>query len=129
MASDTFQQALSKSMTVAESALGDGAAVDREQLTARMDAVGKNASRMYQFAGAMTLIVFIVLVGAILIFRENWGAVTALSGVMGLTVAAAIDRMAKLAKDVANTGLVVQLSAQLSSEDMGKVVQALIAKA
>jgi hypothetical protein len=129
MASDAFQQALLESSGVAKGAQGGDDTVDREQLARRMDDVGKNASRMYQFAGGMTLVVFIVLIGAILIFRDNWTAVTALSGVMGLTVAAAIDRMAKLAKDVANTGMVVQLSSQLSGEEMAKVVQALIAKA
>ena len=112
----------------AAGAMGSSGGVDRKALQSRMEAILQDSRRLFFVAAGMTATVFVILVVLTIIYREHWQVVTGLSGAMGLTVAASIERMTRLARDMAYTNLIVQLSSTLSGEHMFKVVQALIAK-
>jgi hypothetical protein len=109
-------------------AQGSSGTLDREALRSRMKEVHQDTRRLFFFAGGMTAVVFVVLVRFIILYREHQAVVVGISGAMGLTIAASIDRMSRLAKELANASLIIHLCSTLNGEQAFKVIQALVAK-
>ena len=109
-------------------AQGSSGTIDREALRSRMQEIYQDSRRLFFLAAGMTAAVFIVLLTLIILYREHREVVAGVSAAMGVTVAASIDRMSRLAKDLANASLITRLCSTLTGEQAFRVIQALVAK-
>jgi hypothetical protein len=126
MLSKKLNSALSDFVPAA-GAQGTSRTVDRDKLRSRLDQIRRDSTRTYKAAAVMTAAIFVLIVAFIILYRERWEIVTGLLSVLGVTVATSITRMTRLARDIADTGLLIQLSGGLTGEQAFKVIETLLA--
>jgi hypothetical protein len=80
---------------------------------------------MLWLAAGMAAVVFLVEVGVALTFLAHPEVVKVVAGAMGVTVAGAIETIRRLARDLAQTNLLVVLCGELDTESLRPVVAAL----
>jgi hypothetical protein len=105
-----------------------GAAFQAKQLREELLSSLTNLRRMYWIAAGMIAAVFAL---ELAVAAFNFGNPMILSGIaaaIGVTIWGAVDRMSRLAREMAETGLLVTLGSGLSQEAVERVVKQLLTK-
>jgi drug/metabolite transporter (DMT)-like permease len=106
--------------------LGDN--FDPLGLTNELRLLSDRLQRIYWMTAIMIIVVYclLIVVGAIY-FREP-AVLAGIAAAVGVTVWGAVDRMSRLAREMAETNLLVLVSASLSPESLDRLVQKLLEK-
>ena len=105
-----------------------GPTFQAKQLKAELLSSLTNLRRMYWVAAGMVAAVFVL---ELAIAAFNFGNPVVLSGIaaaIGVTIWGAVDRMSRLSREMAETGLLVTLGDRLSQEAIERIVQQLLIK-
>jgi hypothetical protein len=106
------------------SGLGDN--FDPVGLKTELQAFSTSLRRMYWTTAVMIIIVFCLEVIVGVIYLREPAILAGIAAVVGVTIWGAVDRMSRLAREMAETNLLVVLSGGLSPESLDRVVQKLL---
>jgi hypothetical protein len=82
--------------------------------------------RMYWMTAVMIAVVFLVEIALVLRYHEDPPILAAVGAAIGVTIWGSVDRMGRLAREMAQTNLVVILSERLTSDMVERTVQSLL---
>ena len=75
---------------------------------------------------AMIVAIFVVEIAVAILYLHEPAVLAGVGGAVGLTIAGAIDRMTRVARELGQTTLLISLSGRLVPEQMEKVVSVLV---
>jgi hypothetical protein len=105
-----------------------GGETDRAGLHEALDSLLKNSRAMLWLAVAMAVLLFVAEFIVALLNIDNTKLVAGMAGAMGLTGAGAIDVVRRIAREMAQTHLLIVLCNTLDAEALKPVVAALARK-
>jgi hypothetical protein len=92
---------------------------------ADLNALSVNLRRMYWVTAAMIAAVFVVELILAVLYVKQPEILIGIGGAVGLTIAGGIGRMSSLAREMAETTLMVLLSERLTPERLDSIVETL----
>jgi hypothetical protein len=107
---------------------GEGRIRDPDALRRELKKLLTHLRAMFWVAAAMIVAVFVVELAVGVTHLESPAILAGVAGAMGLTVAGAIEAMRRVAREMAQVNLLVILSAELDSEALAPIVNALVGK-
>jgi len=105
-----------------------GGETDRKALHKALDGLLENSRAMLWLAVAMAAVLFAAEFIVALLNIDNSKLVAGMAGAMGLTGAGAIDVVRRIAREMAQTHLLIVLSGTLDAEALKPVISALARK-
>jgi hypothetical protein len=106
--------------------IGLGDNFDPMGLQRALNALGLSLRRMYWLTATMVGLVFAVEITVALFYLHEPSVLMGLAAAIGVTIWGAVDRMGRLAHEMAETNLLVILGDKLTPEMLGRIVQALV---
>jgi hypothetical protein len=106
--------------------IGLGDNFDPKGLRRALDGLLTNLRRMYWITATMVGVVFCIEISVAVMFSQNPAVLVGLAAAIGVTIWGAVDRMGRLAQEMAKTNLVVILADRLTSEMLERIVQSLV---
>jgi hypothetical protein len=107
---------------------GEGRVKNKEALHQELSRLLAHLRAMFWAAAAMIVVVFIVELAIGVMHLDSVAVLAGVTGAMGLTIAGAIEAMRRVAREMAQANLLVILSAELDSEALAPIVNALVRK-
>lgn len=82
--------------------------------------------RLLYGAVAMAVVLFVIMVGLVINYREHAAIVTALSEVFGMSIAGLITLVFRMSKSVTQAGLLLALVSNLQGSDVLEAMRAIL---
>jgi hypothetical protein len=105
-----------------------GSETDRKALHEALNNLLRNSRRMLWLAAGMATAIFVAEFVLIVLNIGDRAFVAGIAGAMGLTAAGAIDIVRRIAREMAQTHLLIALSGTLDAEALKPVIAALVRK-
>jgi hypothetical protein len=125
MISDSLKQTLSQYVSH-RTALGATKSINRKALRDDLRKEKSHVRNIFLMAAVMTGVLFTVMLALTVVHHNDMTWIAGLSTGLGVTVFGSIRFMSRLARELAETSLLLDLSSKLSDEDIYSVVSALL---
>lgn len=102
--------------------------VDRPALRAALLRLAADLRRLFWARAAMISVIFIIEIAVGVVFLRSPEVLAAVVGAFGLTAAGGIKAMQSVSRDMAEANLLVLLAAELDTESLRHIVDALVGK-
>jgi hypothetical protein len=106
--------------------IGQGDNFDAEGLKLSLTQLLRDLRWIYAANASMIGLVFVIEVIIAIVYIKEPAVLTGIGVAIGATIAGGIERMSRLAREMAQTSLLVILSERLSQERVEKIVETLV---